>query len=528
MSIADPNVTADVRAWMTVDQKARWAKGFPAAHTFGESRYTVGREGNEWYAYVNRLGMFFVSTTPQFVFDAIQNDMNNNNVTGALIHLKTGTITNVNITLDRNNTILQGEGWQTFLAGTAGGHCITITADGCVVRDLGCRSQGVGNNTDAIYITGGNARIHNVWIWQSDRHGINDAGYNTFIENCYIQTIDNNGINLAGSDAQVNHNYITTCSGYGIYVTTGGDGSMLADNHIYLTTNDSIEIHSGADQCMVTDNYMTNWGYLGGLREPLDNNAVNTVAMRNNCGGNVCNSKGCCFDTISGAVAHLDNRAAPWGAGRGTVWIPAGTYHENVTLQNQEIHLVGLGGVIISGYWELSGATTPSGYFPAVIRIYGSACSVRNLTVWGSLGAGHNADCIEISGATNCFLLNLRLYNADMHGVHIYSSGTYSAHRIDDCVIGPCDNAGILADACGVIIGKNVITEAGSFGIQIASGGVGGGCIITGNWIDGTTDDGILLSGSNNTVTSNRIGNWTNEAIDDNAVNTVNVGNNTA
>lgn len=101
---------ADVRGWMSVNQRARAQKFFPASRTFSEAQYTIGREGNTWYCYCAHDGFWFASTTPQLVFTALRNEMTNRNITGALIHIGTGTISNVNIVLDRDNTILEGEG----------------------------------------------------------------------------------------------------------------------------------------------------------------------------------------------------------------------------------------------------------------------------------------------------------------------------------------------------------------------------------------------------------------------------------
>jgi len=231
---------ADVRSEQTREQKARWVKGFPASHTFGESRYTVAREGNEWYAYCNRLGVFFVSTTPQTVFDAIRSDMNDNNVTGALIHVKTGTISPVAITLDRDNTILQGEGWQTFLDSTAGAPAVTITGDGCIVRDLAVRTAtGLANS---ILVTGGNARIERVWFWSSTADALHIDGTMCTVNKCLMAEIGANGIHVDGTYAKIYDNEITAINIDGIRLD--GNYGIVSDNHILGCTFDGIRISS--------------------------------------------------------------------------------------------------------------------------------------------------------------------------------------------------------------------------------------------------------------------------------------------
>jgi len=243
---------ADVRSQQTVVQKARWRKGFPASHTFGESRYTVAREGNEWYAYCNRLGLFFVSTTPQSVFDAIRSDMNDNNVTGALIHVKTNTVSPVSITLDRDNTILQGEGWQTFLNSTSGNPVVTITADGCVVRDLGVRTQTIAANS--ILVTGSSSRIENVWFWSSLADAIHIDGTDCVVNKCLMTEITGNGIHVDGTYAKIYANYLTGITLDGIRLD--GGHAMVSDNHILGCSSDGVSIDSSSN--LVENNEVSN------------------------------------------------------------------------------------------------------------------------------------------------------------------------------------------------------------------------------------------------------------------------------
>ena len=243
--------------------------------------------------------------------------------------------------------------------------------------------------------------------------------------------------------------------------------------------------------------------------EPVDDNTSANVALvyDNNAGGNVCNSKGCCFGTIGQAVTHLASAG-------GFVEVPVGVFSEQVNINEAGITLRGRGdaSVIIFN-------TSGNGGYAIWVHSGAHFTNIRDLQV-ATLTSG--TDAIRFSGVNFCRVYNVEIDEAVRDGISAIGSDNLI---VEESQVTFCTRNGILlSGGCsGAIIGKNFIELCSGHAVQVADGG---GIIINSNFIDRTWDDGILLSGSDNTVVGNRIANWTNEAVDDNSVGST-VANNT-
>ena len=515
---------SDVRAECDGPQKARWVKGFPASAMFTPTKYTVGAERGEFYAYDNEQGFFFKSTTPQAVFTSLRNEMNNRGITGGIIHLKALTFTNVNVVLDRDNTTLEGEGWQSFIDGGTG-IAVTITGDGCVIRNIGCRSTG----TDAIYVNGGDARVQNVWVWGAGRDGILISSSDVDVNNCLIASVTRHGVFADGDssasrikdcyiwltgydgvlisgmnidvggnyiayigrygvhvdydDAKIYDNEIMNCLSGGVFVTSRGDWVLITDNDIWATGSDGVHISSGADYGNIADNLLYSWTV-----EPIDNNDATNTVKDNNCGGSVCNSKGCCFETISGALYHMA-QGTPWGYG-GWVEVPVGTWNEAVVVRVSGLELRGQG-------WE---TIINGGAIGSAITVSGIHITVRDLTVRTTPATGNPYDGIESNGGDFLKIEHVRVNGSDNEGFNLANTNLNQC-IVKDCYIYAPDGDGIDSAMYNSRIVDNSLYYCGDMGVYLRSGEN----VVRGNQIYNTDDQGIAIHSRENRVTENHL-----------------------
>jgi len=264
------------------------------------------------------------------------------------------------------------------------------------------------------------------------------------------------------------------------------------------------------------------------------------------------NSLGKSFTTIQAAINDLN--------GNGWVEIPEGTWTPfYIPGGDNYVEVRGKGrGTLIEGI----------GVSGHAVRVSGYGCVLRDFRVRTSGGVGWNSDTVRIEGS-GVLMRNIWIEQSDAYGIYLGADATRS--RIENCRAYACDlgaiytNAlitrifgndiwnsvygvylgassdgswvshndiesctyGVACWACGVMITHNQILTA-VHGVVVGSGhgGAGGAVVIDGNYIDTTTDDGVYLSGGYNTVTGNRIANWTNESVDNDSLGST-VANNT-
>lgn len=185
------------------------------------------------------------------------------------------------------------------------------------------------------------------------------------------------------------------------------------------------------------------------------------------------NSKGNSFASLQDCIDDL--------AGDGWVYAPAGTYSGAFTIANANVLLFGAG----DRSTILDGGTTGH-----ALAISATGCTVRDLQVKTTLGQGNSYSGIY-STAGIVILNKVYVSQSDHRGVYISGAN----NRIISCYIYTCDGVGIEMSSTG------------------------DNTVIVGNLIRTTGDDGILIDAAAEdcVVTSNRISNWTNEAIDDNS-----------
>lgn len=220
------------------------------------------------------------------------------------------------------------------------------------------------------------------------------------------------------------------------------------------------------------------------------------------------NSNGNKFTTVQAAIDDLN--------GDGWVFVPAGTYNESVTIDENNVTLFGVG---ISSY--INGGTTGHG-----IHCSGNYCVIKDLKVATTGGGGNSYDAIKLEGH-DCVVERVFISDSDNIGINIDTGGV---NTISNCRIGI---VGASVDAIGIYLNHgmcvaigNHITDTGTHGIAV--GASGDKARIVGNYIRNAGDDGILLAtgASNCLVDSNIIDNSTNEDIDDDSGGTSTIGDN--
>ena len=182
-----------------------------------------------------------------------------------------------NVTIAVNNIVLEGASWDAEIDSTGlAGPGITVAKNS---RIVGMHLEAVGGAGDTAHgISISNpatfARIENTWIEDSDDQGIYvNAGY-VSIFNCEFFGSDNDTIYVNNGSCRVMNNYMQSSGDDGIDFGPSADGSFAIGNDIWGSTGYAIEIDSGAEYCIVTNNETHGNGV-------QDDSGTSTVANNN-------------------------------------------------------------------------------------------------------------------------------------------------------------------------------------------------------------------------------------------------------
>jgi len=429
-------------------------------------------------------------TTVQAAID----DLNGN----GWVYVPTGTW-DERLTVDENYVELFGCGWDAIInQSTETGHAITWTGTHGIIKDLQCGTAPGGLNAyDAINSSGDFLRIQNVFVNGADNRGIYTTGGDTVITDCYVYDPDSDGI-LCEGVTLISGCYFLQVGGVGIYLGGSGDLSVVIGNHVHTTGDDGILIAPTAETCTVIGNQITAW-----TNEPIDDDSATSTVYGNNCGGPVMNSLGCSHATVQDAIDHVE----AYGSG-GWIEVPAGTWAEALTIEDDDIQLRGLGrGSLIQPGGAAGPAVTISGDYDDVI--------IRDLAVDTKTGSSGD-HCIVIEDGADYFRVeNVIVVDSDDSGIRIRGT-TISGGWIVNCTVLSADAQGIYVnmDAANNTyyfnISDNHITGCGSDGISFDVTGSGSSQhIISGNTIRGNTGSGLELGEfTYSVVTDNNI--WNN------------------
>jgi len=199
-------------------------------------------------------------------------------------------------------------------------------------------------------------------------------------------------------------------------------------------------------------------------------------------------------------IQAAENAASSW------VFVPPGTYNENVTIDTDGLTLQG------AGY-----NTTIDGGDGDALTIESNNVSVGNIAV--------QADASESGGGVRCIgdagiLTNIIVNTCGSNGIEITGRGGIVANcRITDSSV-------IIAIFCiydNVIVTNNIVRNVG-IGIYTNAGNNSSQHIIANNIIDSLTNYGMQVR-DNNVIIGNRINNMPSEGIDISGNNTI-VANN--
>jgi hypothetical protein len=264
---------------------------------------------------------------------------------------------------------------------------------------------------------------------------------------------------------------------------------LLDGAYLNLGTDDdsSVRYDDGDDRVEITGT--ADWHFAAGLRLIWDHSIGDHLDQ-----SEPFNSKGNSAATVQGAIDDLN--------GDGWVYVPAGTWSENLSLDEDNVVLFGSGwGSIIDG--------GTSGH---AIDLRGTGNTIRDLQVKTTAGGGTGYDAVYAPLSTRATIDHVYVSESDDVGI---LTGADTLVCGNTYVTGT-DGRAILADARVRIEGV-LIYDSGSYGIYMANDG--DDSVIVGNTIDTTGNDGIYIHGDaeNCIVGGNRITNWTGEAIDDNS-----------
>ena len=222
------------------------------------------------------------------------------------------------------------------------------------------------------------------------------------------------------------------------------------------------------------------------------------------------NSKGNSFATVQEAITDL--------AGDGWVFVPAGTWSENIGIPDNNVTLFGTGwGSIIDGaatghaiviggedclIRDLQCKTTPAQgnvYYP--IRAY-AALRIQIIRVYASQSDNHG---IQIENSHNAWLKDCHIENTDNYGVNIrYSTDV----KVIGNYLNDIGNYGIYGDDClNTIIVANKIDTVRQDGIILDAGS--DDCLVVGNRITNIAtpfDNGSVEFTADETLTGNTAG----------------------
>jgi parallel beta-helix repeat protein len=420
---------------------------------------------------------------------------------GGIVHLENGTYTlgAAGVDIDENYIILEGESWDTIITTSLAVQTVTISGIGCGLRNIQVNHTGVENLREAVDVTGANCRVDTI----------------------YIQDSDQDSISMNGSRGILTNSYITNAGRYNITVGGTGDGSIIVNN-ICLTSGDSgIFINGAGNYCIVTGNRVEGWTG----NDPIEDSTSTCTVTNNWAGGTVLTSKGCSMATIALAITYV--------AGDGWIYVPEGTWTENLVIGNSNTTLYGSGwGTIIDGLIAAD-----------AISVGGNNCTIRDLACRTTAGGGSGFQAMELSG-NNIRVSNVYIYGSDSAGIYV-NAGLRAI--IENCYIGPCDAEGIFVNGDNCTITNCEINTTGAsaivcqaeslvsnchiinvtgYGIDVNGGG--DDSVIIGNSISTTSDDGIYLNAGAEycVVTGNKIQGWTNQPVDDDSGTSVVASNN--
>lgn len=225
------------------------------------------------------------------------------------------------ILLPDDSVILEGQGWATYLNGTAlglGDHAIQISAQSnCQVRNLAVQTQaGGGNTVHCIYIEDGSNdfKILDVYFLDSDSDAIHIEGTSITrgeIAGCFIEGADDNGINISmdalnqSANIDIHDNFIFSCGLEGINFgqCAGHYYHTIVHNNIQSCTDNGIDygavagLTNGLMESVIANNIIRGCTFNGiRLRSDSDNNLIENNSINGNGGYGINIGDATCID----------------------------------------------------------------------------------------------------------------------------------------------------------------------------------------------------------------------------------------
>ena len=175
------------------------------------------------------------------------------------------------VIMSADDGLFDGGGWDTLVNGSAARHAINISGDDCIARNCAVQTtSGGGSSFEGIIGSSDRVMIDRVKVISADDRGFQLSGGDNLVTNCLILDSDLDGIRINGPRARVIGNYIISAGGDGIQLTDGADNSICTGNIVKDQTNQSIDINTDGEDCVVVSNRVD-----GAV---ADNSGTSTVA----------------------------------------------------------------------------------------------------------------------------------------------------------------------------------------------------------------------------------------------------------
>jgi len=163
------------------------------------------------------------------------------------------------VVLDEDEVIIQGVGDATYIDGNTRGHAFSVTGARGVIKDLQVSTTGgATNNFDGVNVTGADCVVENIWVSDSDRHGVYVNAPGGKVRGNLIESVDDNSVGVGAL----------------------GDGTIISGNDIDTAGADTILIDVDAENCVVEGNKITGW-----TGEAIDDNSLTSSIGNDNWAG---------------------------------------------------------------------------------------------------------------------------------------------------------------------------------------------------------------------------------------------------
>tara|TARA_Y100001963_G_scaffold21288_1_gene27463 strand:+ start:1175 stop:1873 length:699 start_codon:yes stop_codon:yes gene_type:complete len=196
---------------------------------------------------------------------------------GGRVWIRNGTYNeNIATNASHHDLVVEGESWDTVIdGGSVNAHALEIAGDRCLIKTLSIKSTGgAGNTKSALYMSGDTCVAQELYIPDSDDHGVYVNGSDCKVLYCYTNGCDGNGIYVNQQWSLIHGNNSVSNTHRGIYMDTGADNGIVTSNKVVSNGGGGLYIQDYAENCVMIGNRATSNTHW----DLLDQSGTSTVA----------------------------------------------------------------------------------------------------------------------------------------------------------------------------------------------------------------------------------------------------------